>query len=106
MFLQLGLPTLPSEAPDADALAVAAEGNEDGSAVSQTLRDLHTLLIETSIASGKLACGNCGHEYAVKEGIVSLKLLLIFGGRLRNGVLLTSLFLIWKANFLLPSHLV
>ena len=36
---------------------------------SQILKDLHTLLMETSIASGKLACGNCGHEYAVKEGI-------------------------------------
>lgn len=46
---------------------------------TQTLKDLHSLLMETGIAEGKLACGNCGHEYAVKEGI---------------------------ANFLLPSHLV
>ena len=38
---------------------------------TQTLKDLHSLLMETSIASGKLVCGNCGHEYAVKEGIVS-----------------------------------
>ena len=52
--------------------------SEDGEP-SQTLKDLHELLMETSIASGKLACGNCGHEYAVKEGI---------------------------ANFLLPSHMV
>ena len=43
------------------------------------LRDLHTMLMETSVVSGKLVCGNCGHEYAVKEGI---------------------------ANFLLPSHMV
>jgi len=43
------------------------------------LKDLHVLLMETSVASGKLVCGNCGHEYAVKEGI---------------------------ANFLLPSHMV
>lgn len=43
------------------------------------LQQLHTLLIETQIQSGKLVCGNCGHEYAVKEGI---------------------------ANFLLPAHLV
>lgn len=43
------------------------------------LQDLHHLLLETSMNEGKLACGNCGHEYAVKEGI---------------------------ANFLLPSHLV
>lgn len=52
--------------------------SEDGEP-TQTLRDLHTLLMETSIAEGKLVCGNCEHEYAVKEGI---------------------------ANFLLPSHLV
>jgi len=35
--------------------------------------------METAIANGKLVCGNCSHEYAVKEGI---------------------------ANFLLPSHMV
>lgn len=46
---------------------------------TQVLRDLHVLLMEMSIVNGKLACGNCGHEYAVKEGI---------------------------ANFLLPSHMV
>lgn len=51
---------------------------EDGEP-TQTLKDLHMLLMETSIATGKLCCGNCGHEYAVKEGI---------------------------ANFLLPSHMV
>ena len=27
------------------------------------------MLLETSIASGKLVCGHCGHEYGVKEGI-------------------------------------
>ena len=51
---------------------------EDGSP-TQTLKDLHALLMETGIESGKLVCGNCSHEYAIKEGI---------------------------ANFLLPSHLV
>ena len=70
---QLGLPSLPDETPAEEELAA-----EDGEP-TQTLKDLHTLLMETSIASGKLACGNCGHEYAVKEGI---------------------------ANFLLPSHMV
>ena len=45
----------------------------------QKLKDLHTLLLETQIQEGKLVCGNCGHEYPIKEGI---------------------------ASFLLPSHLV
>lgn len=44
----------------------------------KTLRDLHTLLLQTEVMEGKLVCGNCGHEYKIKEGI---------------------------ANFLLPSHL-
>lgn len=70
---QLGLPNLPAETPSAEELQ-----DEEGEP-TQTLKDLHTLLMETSIAQGKLACGNCGHEYAVKEGI---------------------------ANFLLPSHMV
>lgn len=42
-------------------------------------QDLHMLLIETQISEGALICGNCGHEYKIREGI---------------------------ANFLLPSHLV
>lgn len=42
------------------------------------MRDLHTLLLETEVMEGKMVCGNCGHEYKIKEGI---------------------------ANFLLPNHL-
>jgi multifunctional methyltransferase subunit TRM112 len=71
---ELGL-SLPSpELPEpADLVADGGEGPSDlGTA-------LHTLLLETTIQSGKLVCANCGHEYAIKEGI---------------------------ANFLLPSHLV
>ncbi|KAK4546111.1 hypothetical protein LTR36_002248 [Oleoguttula mirabilis] len=70
---ELGLPNLPAEPPSAEELA------DESGEPTQTLKDLHTLLMETSIASGKLVCGNCEHEYAVKEGI---------------------------ANFLLPSHMV
>jgi hypothetical protein len=42
------------------------------------MRDLHALLLETEVGEGKMVCGNCGHEYRIKEGI---------------------------ANFLLPNHL-
>lgn len=42
-------------------------------------KDLHKVLLETEMMEGKLVCGNCGHEYQVKEGI---------------------------CNFLLPAHLV
>lgn len=77
----MGLPNLPAEVPEAEALIVMSgggEGQEEGEP-TQVLKDLHLLFMETSIRSGKLVCGNCGHEYAVKEGI---------------------------ANFLLPSHMV
>ncbi|GAB7332893.1 hypothetical protein MBLNU13_g04608t1 [Cladosporium sp. NU13] len=70
---ELGLPNLPEQAPEPEVLIT--EDNEP----TQTLKDLHTLLMETSVQSGKLVCGSCEHEYAVKEGI---------------------------ANFLLPSHMV
>ncbi|KAF2766016.1 Trm112p-domain-containing protein [Teratosphaeria nubilosa] len=73
LTVALGLPNLPADTPGEEELATA-----DGEP-SQTLKDLHTLLMETAIANGSLSCGNCGHEYAVKEGI---------------------------ANFLLPSHMV
>lgn len=68
-FSQLGFPQLPAEPPSAEQL----QGDE------KMLKDLHHLLMETQIMEGKLVCGNCGHEYAIREGI---------------------------ANFLLPSHLV
>ncbi|ATY66503.1 hypothetical protein CCM_03914 [Cordyceps militaris CM01] len=66
---ELGFPQLPEQAPTAEQLQ----------ADEKILKDLHHLLLETQISEGKLVCGNCGHEYAIKEGI---------------------------ANFLLPSHLV
>ncbi|KAF7548605.1 hypothetical protein G7046_g8615 [Stylonectria norvegica] len=66
---ELGFPDLPEQPPTADELK----------ADEKMVQELHHLLLETQISEGKLVCGNCGHEYAVKEGI---------------------------ANFLLPSHLV
>jgi multifunctional methyltransferase subunit TRM112 len=66
---QLGFPQLPEQPPTAEEL----EADE------KMLKELHTLLMETQMNEGKLVCGLCGHEYAVREGI---------------------------ANFLLPSHLV
>jgi len=52
---------------------------EESGEATQLAKDLHNLLLETTISSGKLMCGNCQHEYAIKEGI---------------------------ANFLLPAHMV
>src|SRR6266699_7195548 len=86
--LQLGLPALPDAAPEPAALfaesAIPTDAMQDADKgvqkqPTQLLQDLHRLLLETTIVTGKLVCGNCGHEYAIKEGI---------------------------ANFLLPSHLV
>ena len=58
--------------------ATKPEGEDVRDDGEKLLRDLHTLLLETQVMEGKLVCGNCGHEYAIKEGI---------------------------ANFLLPNHL-
>jgi multifunctional methyltransferase subunit TRM112 len=52
-------------------------GEEEG-AKGKVLRQLHTLLLETSVSEGKLVCGKCGFEYPIKEGV---------------------------GNFLLPAHL-
>lgn len=72
-MIQLGLPSLPEEQPTPESLTT-----ENGEP-TQVLKDLHVLLMETTVESGKLVCGNCDHAYEIKEGI---------------------------ANFLLPSHLV
>jgi len=84
----LGLPELPETPPTpADlidssntSLDTADSTEQQGEETpSQTAQDLHRVLLETCIQEGKLVCGCCGHEYAVKEGV---------------------------ANFLLPGHLV
>ncbi|KAJ8109803.1 hypothetical protein OPT61_g7191 [Boeremia exigua] len=83
---ELGLPELPPTPPSpadliegGEASAATTEGAPVEEQPSQTARDLHRVLLETCIQEGKLVCGCCGHEYAVKEGV---------------------------ANFLLPGHLV
>jgi multifunctional methyltransferase subunit TRM112 len=84
--LKLGFPELPEQKPEEEETTEAAseEMTDDTPTPAtkldeKTLRDLHILLMETNVLEGKLVCGNCGHEYAIKEGI---------------------------ANFLLPGHLV
>ncbi|KAF1945436.1 Trm112p-domain-containing protein [Clathrospora elynae] len=81
---ELGLPELPATPPTpADLVeasnAVHGSAEADEEEPSQTAKDLHRILLETCIQEGKLVCGACEHEYAVKEGV---------------------------ANFLLPGHLV
>ncbi|KAI4087128.1 MAG: hypothetical protein LQ344_007023 [Seirophora lacunosa] len=66
---ELGFTNVPATKPD---------GNPETEEEQQVMRDLHTLLLETEVVEGKMVCGNCGHEYKIKEGI---------------------------ANFLLPNHL-
>jgi multifunctional methyltransferase subunit TRM112 len=90
MTTELGLTGLKAERPERGDLVVTAaagdkevveggDGEEEEEVGTQLARDLHRLLMETTVQEGKLVCRACGHEYAVKEGI---------------------------ANFLLPSHLV
>lgn len=58
---------------------ISEVAHEEEAVSEATLKKLHELLMETQIMTGKLVCGNCGHEYAIREGI---------------------------PNFLLPPHLV
>ncbi|OAX83541.1 hypothetical protein ACJ72_02100, partial [Emergomyces africanus] len=62
----LGFTSITSPKPEGDAVT------------DEFLHELHRFLLETHVMEGKLVCGNCGHEYRIKEGI---------------------------PNFLLPSHL-
>ncbi|MCJ1406743.1 hypothetical protein MMC19_000811 [Ptychographa xylographoides] len=85
---ELGFTTLPPSKPEfrsKDFQKVSPPPSDDpvlaaeSAARLKVLQDLHTLLVEMQVREGKLVCGNCGHEYKIKEGI---------------------------ANFLLPNHLV
>lgn len=49
------------------------EEEEDGGK-EEVMRELHSLLLETDVREGKLVCGNCGHEYRIKEGIANFLL--------------------------------
>ncbi len=60
---------------DNPSIQAQNQGHQDQ---EQVLKDLHTILLETQVVEGLLVCGNCGHEYPIKESV---------------------------ANFLLPSHL-
>jgi len=62
-----------------DAMQVGEEPATFSGEEEKLWRDLHRLLMETQVMEGKMVCGNCGHEYKIKEGI---------------------------ANFLLPNHMV
>ena len=72
-----------SDAKETEESKENREGGMNGEQEKETKeklwKDLHKLLLETQVMEGKLVCGNCGHEYKIKEGI---------------------------ANFLLPNHLV
>ncbi|MCJ1389738.1 hypothetical protein MMC18_002595 [Xylographa bjoerkii] len=90
---ELGFTSLPAEKPDMSgvlggqavggqgegAVDTGAQQSAGGEEREKMLRELHKLLLETQVREGKMVCGNCGHEYRIKEGI---------------------------ANFLLPNHLV
>lgn len=60
--------TLPTVKP---SFAATGELNENDVAV---LKDLHALLIQTSIMEGEMKCRNCGHTYYIKNGIPNLLL--------------------------------
>ncbi|KAG8525445.1 uncharacterized protein KY384_009089 [Bacidia gigantensis] len=80
---ELGFSEVPAAKPTPGADLVALDDDhvvtsKQDEADQKVMRDLHTLLLETEVMEGKMVCGNCGHEYRIKEGI---------------------------ANFLLPSHL-
>ncbi|KAL9135347.1 MAG: hypothetical protein Q9175_003456 [Cornicularia normoerica] len=82
---ELGFTTVPNDKPttssptfDLSPPDTVDTTSESEASHDKVMRDLHTLLLETEVREGKMVCGNCGHEYKIKEGI---------------------------ANFLLPSHL-
>jgi len=75
---ELGFDTVPADKPDFVSTAVSPD-DVDSVNQGEVLQNLHNLLLATEVREGKMVCGNCGHEYNIKEGI---------------------------ANFLLPSHLV
>ncbi|KAK5100750.1 hypothetical protein LTR24_000896 [Lithohypha guttulata] len=83
---ELGLSAMLPDHNPADDMMVDSEGAteaeieaaKDKQVDEETLKKLHTLLMETGVVEGKLVCGNCGFEYPIKEGV---------------------------GNFLLPPHL-
>ena len=65
----LGNTSLPPQKPELNSNI--DKMNEDELAI---LRDLHTLLLQTSITEGEMRCKNCGHVYYIKNSIPNLLL--------------------------------
>lgn len=64
----LGNTTLPAQKP---TLPGANDVTDEDMII---LRDLHTLLMQTSIIEGEMKCRNCGHIYYIKNSIPNLLL--------------------------------
>mgnify|MGYP003362323199 CR=1 FL=1 len=67
---ELGNSGLPETKPELSSRD-AAQLSDDELAL---LRDLHMLLIQTSVVEGEMKCRNCGHMYYIKNGIPNLLL--------------------------------
>ena len=70
---------------------------EDIDEKEKVLRQLHTLLLETSVSEGRLACGKCGFEYPIKEGVGNF-LLPAHLGKLFFSLLFTSIAFLLKVG--------
>ncbi|AET40445.1 RNA methylation protein TRM112 Ecym_6041 [Eremothecium cymbalariae DBVPG len=65
----LGNSSLPEAKPQ-----LLVNGSELSEEDITILRDLHTLLMQTSIVEGEMQCRNCGHIYYIKNSIPNLLL--------------------------------
>lgn len=67
---ELGNSGLPAEKPVLSSGDVAQLGDDE----LALLRDLHVLLVQTTLVEGEMKCRNCGHTYYIKNGIPNLLL--------------------------------
>lgn len=58
---ELGNNSIPSTKPEIE--------NPDSPETQNLLKELHTLLLETNLAEGKMVCRNCDHIYYIKNSI-------------------------------------
>ncbi|OLL25677.1 Multifunctional methyltransferase subunit trm112 [Neolecta irregularis DAH-3] len=48
------------------------ESKPEGELSDELIRDLHEILVQTHVKSGKMTCRNCERVYEIKEGVANL----------------------------------
>eukprot|EP00300_Choanocystis_sp_HF-7_P039992 c6372_g1_i1.p1 GENE.c6372_g1_i1~~c6372_g1_i1.p1 ORF type:complete len:126 (+),score=20.96 c6372_g1_i1:41-418(+) len=75
MIPRLDWPAIVGAAADLNFEGIPAEMPADAMASEEFLRQLHMLLLQLEVVTGKLVCGSCSREYPIRDTIPNMLLM-------------------------------